>query len=190
MTALAAACAAAAGVASCVAAGPADVPQAPKLGPIIVQDAVQPPANAYLTVLPEAGFIVPVRVFDPSSPIRCNVFVDFDPRQDNSTFATGVAAMCGTVLPALDGGVTQLMFTIPSTSFPDPNTCHTIQCFVAEAFAFNSNHTPDPNGPGADSVTWQYTPNGPGGCDEFDGSDGAFPDAPIDGLLFAPDGPI
>jgi hypothetical protein len=62
----------------------------------------------------------------------------------------------------------------------DPNACHVIQCFVADfPFARNSPHTPG-DILGADSVVWQYAPNGPGGCDEFDGSDGAFP--PMDGL--------
>jgi len=36
----------------------------------------------------------------------------------------------------------------------------------------------------ADSVTWQYTPNGAGNCQQFDGGDGSFPpaDAPMDSL--------
>jgi hypothetical protein len=189
LAALAAGCAVAASVASCVTAAPADVPTPPLLGPIIVQDAVQPPSGAYLTVLPEAGFVVPVRAFDPTSTITCNVFVDFDPGMDNTT-ATPI--FCTPTPPALDGGLTSLTFSInPIDALGDPNACHTIQCFVAEGFDRGSPHTPS-NSLGADSVTWQYTPNGPGGCDEFDGSDGAFPpaDAPMDRLLLIADSPL
>jgi hypothetical protein len=181
LTALAAGCAVAASVASCVTAAPADVPTPPLLGPIIVQDAVQPPSGPYLTVLPEAGFVVPVRAFDPSHTITCAVFIDFDPGAFNST---GPSAGCGNIPPALDGGLTSLTFTIDPMHLGDPNACHTIQCFVSEGFELLSPHTPD-NNLGADSVTWHYTPNGPGGCDDFDGSDGAFPpaDAPTDVLV-------
>ncbi len=42
-------------------------------------------------------------------------------------------------------------------------------------------HTPG-DSLGADSVIWQYSPNGPGSCAQFDAGDGAFlPDAPSDG---------
>jgi hypothetical protein len=180
LAALAAGCAVAVGVASCVTGSPADVPQPPLLGPIIVQDAVQPPSGPYLTVLPEAGFVVPVRVFDPISTITCAVFIDFDPGMFNNT---GTSIGCANTPPALDGGVTSLTFTINPIYLGDPNACHTIQCFVAEVFDPGSPHTPG-NSLGADPVTWHYTPNGPGGCDYFDGSDGAFPpaDAAMDGL--------
>jgi hypothetical protein len=185
--ALATACAFAAAIASCVTVPPADPPQAPAQGPIIVQDSVQPPANQYLTALPpEGGFVVPVKVFDPNRPINCNVFVDFDPGLVNST---GTATTCEPTLPALDGGLTNLTFGISATSgLFDPTVCHTIQCFVADTFDRNSAHTPGDSLLGADSVTWQYTPNGPGNCQQFDGGDGASPvDAPTDGLPLTPD---
>jgi hypothetical protein len=180
LTALAAGCAVAASIAACVTAAPADVPTPPLLGPIIVQGAVQPPSGPYLTALPEAGFVVPVRVFDPSSTITCAVFIDFDPEAYNTT---GTPVGCTNIPPALDGGLTSLTFTIdPVYLGVDPNACHTIQCFVAEEFQPQSPHTP--RRLGADPVTWHYAPNGPGGCDYFDGSDGAFPpaDAAMDGL--------
>jgi hypothetical protein len=187
LAALAAGCAVAAGVVSCVTASPADVPTPPMLGPIIVQDSVWPSASAYLTVLPvlPSEFAVPVRVFDPTRPITCRVFVDFVPGSSNNT---APASTCPNTLPALDGGLTVLTFPIFATNFPDPTSCHTIQCFVADVFDDpTSSHTPAPTFE-ADSVTWQYTPNGPGNCDEFDGDDGAFPsaDAPMDGLLLTP----
>ncbi|HTB75793.1 MAG TPA: hypothetical protein VK762_21235, partial [Polyangiaceae bacterium] len=64
LSALAAGGAAAAGVASCITSAPAEPPQAPLLGPTIIQDSVMPVANAYLPDLPPS-FSVPVRVFDP-----------------------------------------------------------------------------------------------------------------------------
>ncbi len=174
LSALAAGCAAAAGVASCIAASPADPPQPPLLAPIIIQDSVRPVASAFLPDLPPS-FSVPVRAFDPTRPILCNVFVDFDPGPDNIN-STGFVTTCAPTFPALDGGVTQLSFTLTSTMLGDPTACHVIQCFVAYGFDPKSRHTPGDT-LGADSVTWQYTPNGPGGCTQFSGDDGSFSDA-------------
>lgn len=150
---------------------------------MILKDSVQPPWNVYLTVLPPE-FVVPVKVFDPSLPIACNVFVDFYPDQINNT---GTAGPCS-VPPGLEGGIAQAQFSVSPFSLNDPNACHTIQCFVAQSFQSNSAHTPAGSVP-ADSITWQYAPNGPGGCDEFDAGDGAFPpaDALMDGLPITPD---
>lgn len=158
----------------------------PDQGPTIVQDDVRPAANVYLTALPPGGsFVVPVRVSDPNQSITCSVFVDFDTGGDNNEQATGLAARCPVTLPALgDGGLTGLSFTLSAASFGDPTLCHVIQCFVADDFKVNSAHTPDGL---ADSVTWQYAPNGPGGCSQFDAGDGAFPpDAPPDALPLTP----
>jgi hypothetical protein len=174
----AAGCAVGAGVASCVTSSPADVPVPPTQGPVIVQNSVMPAASAYLTAIPP-DFIVPVRVFDPTKPIVCHVFIDFN---------IGVLPSVPCVVqPGLDGGITLAQFTVGATDAFDPGTCHTIQCFVANSFEDISPYTPSTS-LGADSVTWQYTPNGPGGCDEFDGGDGAFPpaDAPMDTLLLTP----
>ena len=186
-TVVAVGCAVGACVVSCVTAGPADVPQPPLIGPIIIQNAVRPPASTFLTFLP-AEFIVPVRVFDPSQPIECHVFIDFNPGVINNA---GTFPPC-VVQPGLDGGITQAQFTISPGALGDPNACHTIQCSVADSFYSVSAHTPNTL-LGADSVVWQYTPNGPGGCDEFDAGDGAFvpADAPMDtGLpLTPPDAP-
>jgi hypothetical protein len=180
-------CAAGAGAASCVTAAPPDVTQPPPLGPIIIQDAVQPPANAYVTAIPpDAQFIVPVRVFDPSQSVECEVFIDFDPGPLNNT-GSGIGTCV--IQPGLDAGVTEANFTVSPSDLGDPNACHTIQCFVANSFQQKSAHTPGITSLGADSVVWQYTPNGPGGCDEFDAGDGAFPpaDAPTDTLPVTPD---
>jgi len=184
---LAAGCAVGASVASCVTAAPADPPQVTRQGPTILQDEVQPVASAYLFALPPGGFVVPVRVSDQNQSIMCKVFVDFDPGADDNQFATPAAHTCSPTLPSLDGGATELHFTLTATNLGDPNACHVIQCFVADLFDVNSAHAPG-DGLGADSVTWQYTPNGPGGCDVFDGSDGASPptDAPTD-VLVVPD---
>jgi hypothetical protein len=192
MPALAAALAGAAGMASCITAPPADPPALPVLGPMIIQNAVMPPANQYLTALPDA-FIVPVRVFNPDIRVACNVFVDFDPGLKNN--AAGVTR-CGVVSPALDGGATAVEFFLTPQDLAsgpggiiDPNACHTIQCFVADSFQQMSPHTPGSNLVGSDSVTWQFTPNGPGSCAQFDAGDGAAPpDGPSDtGVLMTLD---
>jgi hypothetical protein len=171
LPALAVVCAVAVGVASCVSAAPAEPPQSPPLGPIIVQDSVMPVASAYLPALPPS-FRVPVRAFDPTRLVLCHVFVDFDPGQDNVN-STGFVAACAPTPPALDGGVTQLSFMLLPTQLGDPTACHVIQCFVADAFDPKSQHTPG-DSLGADSVTWQYAPNGPGSCTQFSGADGSF----------------
>jgi hypothetical protein len=198
LPALATAFATAAAMASCITAPPADLPpQAPAEGPIIVQDAVTPPADQDLTALPPGGFVVPVKVLNPTSTIQCKVFVDFDTGVDNFESATAPAYQCpNNTFPALDGGLTILSFSLtaanfvqPGSDFGDLTVCHTITFFVADAFATNSAHTPAPDSLGADSVTWQYAPNGPGGCLQFDGGDGSFPppaDAPTDVLLLPP----
>ena len=185
--AVAGAFAAAVAVASCITGPPADPPEAPALGPVIIQDSVQPPNNEYLTELPQlpSRFQVPVRVFNPNTSITCNVFVDYDPMSSNTS---GPLTTCPVMLPALDGGVTTLSFSLSAAIFTanglDPSLCHTIQCFVGD-FPFNqkSAHTPG-DSLGADSVPWQYAPNGPGSCAQFDAGDGGFPpDAPSDSGL-------
>jgi hypothetical protein len=170
--------------ASCVTAAPPDVPTPPQLGPIIVQDAVQPTANSYLAALPST-FVVPVKVFSPTPTITCHVFVDFDTGGGNGLDT--LKSSCADTPPALDGGLTSLRFILRPIDLGDPNACHVIQCLVADSFASNSAHTPG-DSLGANSVGWQYAPNGPGTCDEFDASDGAFPpDGPTDtGLLIPP----
>jgi hypothetical protein len=190
---------AASAMGSCITVPPADPPQVPALGPIILQDAVMPAADQYLTVLPPGGFSVPVKVLNPTSTIACQVFVDFDTGSDNFRAATGLAYSCPlNTQPALDGGLTILKFTLTAASLADPpprpgdnsdlTFCHTITFFVADAFATNSAHTPGGDSLGADMVTWKYTPNGPGNCEQFDGGDGVFPtDAPTDSMLLVPE---
>jgi hypothetical protein len=177
--------AAAAATASCIEAPPADPPQVPQQGPTIVQDAVTPSANVYLRGLPAGGeFSVPVKISDASQTMTCAVFIDFDPGRDNSQFATNAATRCPNTPPALDG-LTTLTFTLTPISLGDPTACHVIQCFVTNAFDLNSLHTPS-DALATDSVTWQYAPEGPGGCSQLpDAGDGSFPpDAPTDtGIL-------
>jgi hypothetical protein len=171
-------------MASCVTAAPADLPTTPQLGPIIVQDAVQPSPSDYLTALP-VQFIVPVRVFDPNKAIQAKVFVDFTPGTDNTGSATG-RVLAFSQLPALDGGLTNLDFTFDPTLLGDPTACHTITLFVAYSFDANSDHTAG-DSLGTDQTYWQYSPNGAGACLNFDAGDGAFlPDAPSD-VLVVPD---
>src|SRR5580704_4140269 len=181
--------AAGAAMASCITSPPADVPTIPVQGPTIVQDAVRPPVNESLTALPPGGaFLVPVRVSDPNKAITCRVFVDFDAGADDGTFATGAVASCPDTLPALgDGGLTLLSFTLTATSFADPTTCHAIQCLVADDFDASSANASG-EGLAIDSVTWQYAPNGPGGCSPLGGGDAAYrPDASTESLPPTPD---
>jgi hypothetical protein len=50
-----------------------------------------------------------------------------------------------------------------------------------------SARTPD-IGSDVSTIDWNYSPNGPGVCDQFDAGDGAFPpDAPPDALPITPD---
>jgi hypothetical protein len=185
---LTASLAATAGVASCVASAPADPPASPPEGPLIVQDLVIPAPTQLVTHLPPQGFLVPVRVTNAVSAIACRVFVDFDPGSDNNQFATPPAYSCpNNTFPAVDGGLTDLRFTISSMAILDPTKCHVIQFFVADSFDPNSTHTPG-DSLGADSVTWQYVPNS-AGCLQFDDAgDGAPPpDSQTDGLLQVPD---
>jgi hypothetical protein len=180
----------AAAAASCVTAPPPDLPVAPAQGPIIVQDAVQPPPSEYLLELPPQGFVVPVKVTDPTKPFVCRVFVDFYPGSDNTLHATGTALTIPAT-PALDGGVTLVTFSLTTTNLGDPTACHTIQAMCADEFDQTSGHTPG-DSLGSDGVVWQYAPNTPGGCSTVDGGDGEFPDAPLDGLPLTPDsiGPL
>jgi hypothetical protein len=172
---LAAAFAAALGVVSCVTASPPNVTQPPLFGPIILTDLVQPPSNAPLTALPEAGFVVPVRVSNPNQSVTCKVFVDFSPGNDDNQHATNAAMSCTPTLPALgDGGSAVLSFVLTADNIGDPTACHFIQCFVADSFLQNTAHAPG-DSLGATSVWWQYAPNGLGGCDTVDAGDGAFP---------------
>ena len=181
------------GVAACITAPPPDLPELPQRGPRIVQDAVRPPANAYLTALPADGiFNVPVEVTDPTRTIDGRAFVDFYPGSNNmGRNATGFA-FDKSVPPTLDGGTTLVSFMLPSFELGDLTACHIIQFFVADSFSDQSGHTAG-DSLGADSVTWFYAPNGPSGCSEYDAGDGAFPsDAPFDGILQTPDsvGPL
>jgi hypothetical protein len=90
-------------------------------------------------------------------------------------------------MTAPDGGVSLVSFTI---SQPDTNTSpmcpHRIDFLVAAGFDSVSSHTP--NSGGGDIATWLFYPGGgPGGCPSYDAGDGAFPDAPVDGLLVTPE---
>jgi hypothetical protein len=184
-----------AATAACIDAPPADPPQISQTGPTIIQDAVQPPRNEYLTALPADGnFIIPVRVSDPTIPIQVRVFIDYVASGENSYDPYGfISDSEQTVPPAVDGGITEVLVPLSWTDSSvlawnfDPNACHTIWVFVADTFSMASVHTPgDPLA--ADSVVWNYAPNGPGACANFDDAgDGSFPDAPSGALPAVPD---
>ena len=179
LAAVASALAAAAAVAACITTPPPDLPVIPYRRPTILHDSVQPPSDRILSVWP-AEFEVPVKVDDPSVGFEWNAFVDYDP-----AFGTMTPNRSGTVSSPVevDSGVTVVPFQLLA---PDARFCHHIEFQVAHSFQTSrgSPHTPDSLG--GDSVTWTYNAGGgPNGCPVYDAGavqDGAFLDAPVDGL--------
>ncbi|HEX3769683.1 MAG TPA: hypothetical protein VHV30_02405 [Polyangiaceae bacterium] len=168
---------------ACITTAPPDLPSLPLRGPRILADSVQPAANEYLTALPpDGGFVVPVEVSDPTKAIVGRPFVDFYPGVGNNLIS-GVGRTV-TQFPALDGGPTDVYFTIGPQLLGDPTLCHTIQFFVADGFNDSLGSQTSIDDLGADSVTWFYTPNGPGGCGVYDA--GVYPDAGSDGSAIPP----
>jgi hypothetical protein len=71
----------------------------------------------------------------------------------------------------------------------DDSVPHTIKFVVAEAFDQipKTNNCLVPNSAGADTVTWSYVPPSALYYDAGVVADGAFPDAPLDGILVVPE---
>jgi hypothetical protein len=172
-------CVVAGGVAAvaCFTAPPPNLPELTDPTPIILNDAVQPPEGPLFYWPTE--FIVPVRVDIPTEGFSYNVFVDYPVNPGAQFQGAGP-------LTAPDGGVSLASFIL---SQPDTPMCpHRIDFIVAAGFDSVSSHTPNPNSGGGDIATWWYYPGGgPGGCPSYDAGDGAFPDAPVDGLLVTPE---
>ncbi len=125
--------------------------------------------NGPLATLPGDGFLVPVRVTDPTRAFTCRVFVDFDPGPTN-TGATAAFACPTPTLPALDGGATLIPFFLGPTDLGDPTACHTITFVVTYSFSGMSNHSSGDT-LGSHSVVWNYVPAN--GCYQYDAGDGA-----------------
>jgi len=173
-------CLVAGGVAAvaCFTAPPPDLPELTDPTPNILNDAVQPPAGP-LFYWP-AEFIVPVRVDIPTEGFFYNVFVDYPVNP------IGVSLQDFGPSTAPDGGVSLVSFMLSQPDTDTPMCPHRIDFIVAAGFDNMSSHTPDDAG--GDIATWWYYPGGgPGGCPSYDAGDGAFPDAPVDGLLVTPE---
>jgi len=164
------------GVAACITSPPPDLPELPLRGPRILEDGVRPVTDQYLTGLPaDDKFVVPVEVTDTTRPIVGRVFVDFNPGPTNMPPTTNYVRQA-IAFPTLDGGVTNLSFSLSPANLGDPTACHIIEFIVAGSFdeMSGSSHTPTPgDNLGGDSVSWFYTPNGPNGCFAYDASDGS-----------------
>jgi hypothetical protein len=209
-TAIAAVCATgwavAMGMSGCITAPPPELPTPREQEPLILRNGVFPPANEDLTALPPDGnFMVPVLPGQPDPNFEIRAFVDFDPGSTNRSNSTGNTGDVLATPPAfqnaydvtpdtLDGGVYSVHIPFGADQLGDPNACHWIDVLVAQSFpanvpsAFlrNSDHTPTM---GSDSVSWHYVPDPLAGCLQFDAGpfqDGAFRDAPPDGLLVTP----
>jgi hypothetical protein len=180
------------GSAACITAPPPDLPQPVAHRPTILHDAVVPPPDQILAQLPDE-FVVPVELDDPNQGFTYDVFVDFDPiafagrGTPPAISPTGVSPSQATV----DGGIALVTFTLdPSLSGLGLPICHTIQFLVAHQFNATSPHTWD--AVGGDLVQWFYNPvSGVAGCPAYDAGalqDGAFPDAPFDGIPVVPEG--
>jgi hypothetical protein len=159
---------------ACITAPPADLPEVPQIGPIILQGSVQPSPSQYLTELP-LEFCVPVRVFN--TDVTWVIYVDFVPSVGAPSIRSPKNAT-----KTFDGGIEFISFTLTQDQVSGgPGSCHTIQVIVADQYQA-ALHQPMST-LGADSVTWFYSPNGPGVCDQLDGGYGAPRDAaPVDAL--------
>jgi hypothetical protein len=169
---------------ACVTAPPPDLPVQAQEDPIIVGEMAIPSTDGYLTELPEDGtFLVPVRA---NQPFFSSATYNYNPGPTNGLSGTfGALGTHPWKLSMEDGGLIEVSFDLSSANPPlDPTLCAVIQLEVSSSSFDKSFRTP---GGSVTSIEWHYTPGGPGSCDTFDAGDGAFPDAPIDGLPLTPD---
>ncbi len=143
--------------------------------PTIIQSRTVPTTSKVLGSFPEAGFLVPVKLFDPEQTVEWQVFVDFDPLNpdgDATPDASGKSepmARSSSTPGAEDldpsdprSGIRRIEFTIARPTFFD-RTCHTIEFIVATRNSIfgdtpRSLRSIDPLQ--SDQVTWFYSPNG------------------------------
>lgn len=170
---------------ACITTSPPELPAVPPRGPRILADGIDPPSFILLQLPPDGAFQVPVEVSDPTRVILGRVFIDYYPAANGGQNATQPTGPTVSVPPALDGGVTLVSFQLTNDQLGDPSACHVIQFFVADSFAAVPMPTHAPGDSlGADSVTWFYTPGGPGVCNVYDA--GVYPDAAPDGSFVTP----
>jgi hypothetical protein len=167
---------------ACLTDPPPDLTSPSSQGPVIVDDALRPPADGTLTQWPaDNEFLVPVRNVDPSN---CQYSVTFSGEQ-NGIFCQQCAGF-------LDAGV--LLIPLNLTDPFDPTLCNeSVTFYVATHFiraqggGGPQSCTAYDNGQG-DSARWRYSPPP---CMAYDAGavqDGAFPrDGASDGLPAVPD---
>ncbi len=150
---------------SCLIAEPGtDPPKPVPTRPQILRESVVPSPSAVLGAFP-AKFVVPVQLSDPTLPFDYAVFVDYDP-----TTSLGEVD-CGTKdveAASLSGAPRLLEVTIREP--PDPDRCHVVEVLVAlHLDCRDANDAHAAPAPGADSVTWFYSPRGDlAGCPVLD----------------------
>jgi hypothetical protein len=174
--------AAAAAVSACITVPPPDLPEPRLVGPTALHNSVVPPEGILLTWPPDATFIVPVKMDNPTETFVYNVFTDYyDVPPGTQSYPQRVASGGGPNAP--DGGISLMMFMLKA---PKTSTCpHRIDFVVAHQFNQNSDRVWDNYG--GDIVTWSYYPSGEPVCSDYDSGDGSFPEASFDGFPLPPE---
>ncbi len=153
-------------LASClIAESPSDFPNQPTQRPTIVQSRVVPSAGQVLGSFPTAqgGFIVPIKLLDPTQIFEWRVFLDFDANSLNTESqakAGGRSEPGGEDVDATDklNGIRRIKFSLDP---PDDTLCHVIE-FIVTSGTFTSGaravRNVDPLQ--SDQITWFYSPGG------------------------------
>ncbi|HEY8074798.1 MAG TPA: hypothetical protein VIF62_11830 [Labilithrix sp.] len=160
---------------SCLIADPGtDPPKPVPTRPQILRESVVPSPNNVLGAFP-AKFVIPVQLSDPTLSFDYAVFVDYDPSTSLGKVDCGTK---GVEAASLSGAPRILEVTIEEA--PDPDRCHVIEVLVALHLLcdFDANSAHAAPAPGADSVTWFYSPTGDlAGCPVLDaGLEASRPD--------------
>jgi hypothetical protein len=152
---------------ACILADPgADVPRPAPQRPHIIRPSVVPASGAVLGTFPEK-FIIPVELSDPTLPFWFAAFVDYDPNRDQPGTAECNIKQFDSA--ALTGQARIVEVSIPAP--PDLDSCHVIEVIVALQIICDRgpNVAHSPGEPGADSVSWTYSPTGDlSGCPTLD----------------------
>lgn len=150
-------------LASClIAESPADFPEQPTERPTIVQSRVIPSASQVLGSWPaQGGFLVPVKLLNPTQVFEWRVFVDFDA---DSLTSENRPAKGDTSRPTDNDvnpddarrGIRRIQFLLDP---PDESVCHRIE-FVATSESFGAAGANNVDPLKSDQITWIYSPNG------------------------------
>jgi len=167
-------------LAACIIADPLPEQRSlPTRKPSILTTA-DPQPSLPLVQMPDAGFSVPVQLYNPTVGFQWGVFVDYDPVQNSRSKPRGTE-------PGRPDAPDVQVVKFSLASDVDVERCHKIEFVVALSFAFVGSHEGD--SAGSDSVTWNYVPQGDySKCATYDGGrpDGGAADAGRDGSDAAP----